>query len=289
MTYINNLKRMSETYGSQLAKWCHPVYTYFDVRQVCVARVCDDGQLTAINTSNDLWNYYLDNQCYLSDPLLKSPKFIMNGSFAWSSYREPEYSNKALKDFADLFDIHQGITFIIKDEQGYFSVAFGSDDKNKYFISKMQQNNEIVFEFVKKLREHCTPIINEILPNAVNMTKLVESKFLIPNEQALLMKDKWGFLKLSNQINNEDVFLLEVTLSLRQKQCANLYLSGYTTKEVADILGIKYTTALDYYASLKRKLRIRYKKDLFHLLKKLQWLGVLEISDYYKVNNQEIN
>lgn len=59
---------------------------------------------------------------------------------------------------------------------------------------------------------------------------------------------------------------IDKKLSMREKQCLELYLSGSSTNETAVILGLSHRTIEDYINNIKKKFHCRRKRDLLKLL-----------------------
>lgn len=276
---IETLLQMNEKYGKYLEKISRTTFEYFGATQLCFSKVGFDGLFYGLNTHHKLWEYYLTQACYKSDPLVKHPNFIREGAYIWPAYPNDDYQRHALEPFSHRFNIGQGITFVVKNCDGYTGFAFGGPKENTDMINKLLKETQLVKRFMLYVEESLKNEIEVLKANRVNLGVLRGKTFYeIPKQNELERKSRIHYLKTIQALNNEDDWLTEVILPIRLSLYVSSKLQKMQYPEIMDKLGICRKTLAEEIKKLKNMLRIKLGKssqaELMQRLEKLDLIGI---------------
>ena len=121
---------------------CRPLNDLFDVTYV--QWIENQGEQCKILTTHPkLWEHYLENKYYLTDPHLVSPSQMSNGSAFWSSYPSPVFLGSYVHDASEYFNVDFGVTFVMKtDPSTYQAFCLASYPANIQFKNMLLNASE---------------------------------------------------------------------------------------------------------------------------------------------------
>jgi len=277
MDNFQSLLAMSETYGKHLKKVSQPFLDAFGASQLCLDRTYKNGNYWALNTDNELWQYYLGNGGLLMDPNVKSPIALNDGIFIWNVCATGDYA-EILKAFNQIFGLKQGISIVkLLSDKSNIGVSFGCKTTELEFIPRLLRESHLVRNFLNYLQKELADIIRELEKNSFKLLQYKKEDWHANHEKSLKLSSyqRESLLLLMGNISKNDLKMKELTLTQRQSQCAALYLRGLSVKNIANRMGISYDVVKEYFQLIKKKLQVNNKSELLQKLKILKELELL--------------
>jgi len=102
-----------------------------------------------------------------------------------------------------------------------------------------------------------------------NQPELNNEKDFIESNKLEIFSKKIGFL------TPQESFLTQIKLSSKEEKCLLLCMLGYTAKEISNTMYKSVRTIEDYTQSIKNKLRVKTRKEMFQRAQKLKLLGII--------------
>lgn len=85
-----------------------------------------------------------------------------------------------------------------------------------------------------------------------------------PLAESLALLSSLGMMNTSRK-KEQTTQTLPATLTKRECECLELILKGYTSKQIAQVLGISYRTVEEYIGNIKQKMGVKTKAELLNL------------------------
>ncbi|KTC68041.1 Response regulator containing a CheY-like receiver domain and an HTH DNA-binding domain protein [Legionella birminghamensis] len=244
----------------------HPVF----LETERLKKLCEPLQHLNISTFSHIRNYNNSNFSLLCN----HPEFVLN-------YAEKEYYNAdpCVQIKSEAIDFGEYIVWDMLDCRG-LTAAMLKDSaefnfKHVFTLVRQTADHADYFHFGTHLAS--IEVYQTYINNLDLLERFIEYFQMKVNEDeclALAYKNRLGFEKKDNLISlsktsiptcNRTLFLeslLQTPLSLREIECAQLLMTGRTTKEIAKALKLSPRTIEDKVESLKYKYRARNKQEL---------------------------
>ncbi len=267
-------------YHGKVEELLEPMDQYFGINDLVYIEVSNDDRLVNLTSNRDWLEHCVEKKYFLDDPQMVTPNNMGTGYAMWSvdwepHYKDEGYENTLLKDCVD-FGIGKGITYINRNLDGYKVYIFSAPKENMELHTKLYSNIALVKKFVTYFDNEIKPVREELFDSRIDLAALrgdtyYSKKGLIasqPNDKILQCK----FLRQLGILDDE---LDNIRLTNREIQCINLYLDGNSAQRTAEILSISRRTVESHMDSIKTKLKINYKRDLFEKVKVLKELELI--------------
>lgn len=257
-----------------------PLDQYFGINNLTYIEVTNNNRLINLCSNRDWLEHCVANELYADDPQMVTPDNIGHGYAMWSCdweshYKDEAYENGLMQETRK-FDMYKGITYIQKNKNGYRVYILCSSEKNHALHTNLYSNMTLVKKFINYFDQELNPMRKELSDNMIDLAKLRgPSYFSQPGLIAPQKLDKQKQYKFLQQIGLLDNSLDKVNLTTREIQCINLYLEGNSAQSTADKLSISRRTVESHMDSIKVKLKLDLKRDLFDKFKVLKELEII--------------
>lgn len=270
MSYLSATEQLS----NDLASICKPLQNYSGFNHFCYTHVDNSGKTFIISTNNALMEYLDDIQSYKDDPHLINPSNMLSGFATWDTNQGATFS-AILAEYKNRFDVSHGISYIEKGSDGH--TIFGLAASHDHCPNDMLNDLGYIKKFFNYLKQEASPILQIAREeHAIDLAALKKDFHtqpgIIPNNK----KKKDALVQMLMHIGLVDPRLANITLTPQERRCVKLCIQGKTAKQVGHELNLSYRTVESYLETVKEKLGIYYKRELFDLKDSLLELGMLD-------------
>ena len=225
-------------------------------------RVYKKGYASWLTSNPDQDRFLLESGALNDDPLLDTPEALKEGHYLWFNDREFPGCETFYKDRTRLFQMDHGLV-VVKHNNDYLETCCFSGLLSKKPLYNLFMNERGLFS---TFMEH--------LPS------LLDRSLLKHLEQGITLSEiKSAFGKSSAKLDRSEIVkacgrkeLLK--LSKREKECLLLLKEGNTFESTGEHLEISSRTVEQYINSVKNKLGVQARTELFHIADKLVHLGL---------------
>lgn len=257
-------KHPSLLHAQEIAEICSPLrklnITYFGHVKI------DAGKKFAALGNNPLFTeHYLKNKYYMTDiHMVDEKKF--GKFFVWDGIQFTGQSAQMCHEAAEYFDIHNPFTIIQRNSNGsidYYHFANNSSRKqiNQAYLANLDLLNLFILYYKEQIRQ------SKALMKAYDFTIDVKHAPTVEFEDSSLTYDRSQFMQQID--NNMRLEIGGVMLSKRQSQLLQFFMAGKTIKEIAKILNLSPRTVGHYFETVKHKLDVTTRSELFTKAKKI--------------------
>lgn len=231
--------------------------TYFNY-----IKIYKDDCSRELLTNNPEWiDHFYKNALFNTIGAVDIEHRFPKGYFLWS---ELDYKDPIYLQGRDFFNIDNGITFIMKREKVTHLYIFASYKENKNINTFYLYNIDLLQRFIHYFNDSAEFLIKEVEKHPIFLpTREIKKCAAGNNKITEFSKIKDKFL-CSTNINR--YFLKNVSeklyLTKKQAECARLYVKGFTSKDIANEMGISHRTVEVYLLTIKNKLQKEFKKHL---------------------------
>lgn len=257
--------RKHHNFNDGLRSLTGPIVEAFNLAQFCYFSVDSNGNTAALSTYPDWMEYYINEELFVFNPFLKSPKLIPEGVYLARGINDSAYLHS--RKHAESFGIQDSLVITLKLQNKLVGFSFGlkSDIHQHPFIIKEIPLLRNYGEFFLK---EASRTIRELESEPIN---------ILPFNGVAFERSHVNF-GLSNHKNDKLLRLMGVaksSLSSREKECLRFYLKGETASSIAKNLGLSRRTVESYLGNIKIKLNSHNKTDLLKHAKQLLDCGLL--------------
>lgn len=233
---------------------CDPVLNPLGITYFNYIKIYNKDGSRELLTNNAEWiEHFYQHALYASAGAVDIEHLLPKGYFLWSELNgdDPVYLRGR-----DLFNIDNGITFVIKREDVTFLYIFASS-RDRYAINNFYLSHiDLLQHFVHYFNDQA----HELL------TSLKKNRIFLPQSQ-IIDKGRVNNIQLT-EYTREDFFrntqvkryfLInesdEVYLTPKQVEYASYLIKGLTAKQIAKEMAISHRTAEGYLSEIKHKLQ----------------------------------
>ena len=280
MSLRNEIFAGANKYYKKMNNIILPMNQFFGIVDLVYIEVSNDNSLINLTTNINWIEHCVEKEYFLDDPQMVSPNNIGNGYAMWSVDWEPHYKSEAyengmLKDASE-YGIGKGVTYINKNKNGYKAYVFSGPKNNIDLHTKLYSNMPLIKKFVTFFDEEIKDIRKKMMDSRVNLVKLKGDAYF--QQQGLIIpqeNDKLHQCNFLHQLGILDSSISDVNLTKRELQCINLYLEGNSAQKTSVILSISRRTVESHIDSIKNKLQLNYKRELFDKIRVLKELEII--------------
>lgn len=280
------------TCSQDILQICEKILSFFQFSHFSYHRIYLDGSRIILSTAGDLiYDLYIKKQYFfrervqddieLIDLLPNRPiQFGFFGEFVRKIPEEykkiREICQKQIEYESDRFDAFDRFSVCKKyknySESFIFHIKKGSDLNNLY-INNFDIIDHFCFFFIEKAKKLIIESErNRVLKAWRNPEKI---NFIL---QEIDMKYPIKDMPINRYYlpgrSSYDIYLTE-----KEMICAELLMTGNTTKDIAKIMNISSRTAESYFQNIKNKLNCHYRSDLIKIIIKIKNFKICRYSD----------
>ncbi len=239
-----------------------------DVTTFAYVRVYHDERVSWVTSDADHDRLLIDSGFLENDPLVNTAQLLKEGRYLWFHNREFPGCEDFYRYRSRIFGLDHGLVIVNHHkkylETGVFSGLLSKKPLYNLFMNEMGLFRTFLEEFKSRLNKTLNSILEEGI--MINHIKAPVSQHtfdyveILPEKRlSLIASSKWSkFLKLSN----------------REKECLVLVSQHLTYQEMGDFLGLSARTIEHYLDSVKNKLEIHSRAELYVAAQKMIELGL---------------
>lgn len=244
-------------YSAELQQLCEPLHR-INITAFSHLRVFDDHQLTVLCNKPDFFLNYLEKKYHTADPCVEvqSETTDIGEYIVWDTLPCRGKTHEMLLDSAQ-FNFKHVFTLIKKQRNYTDFYHFGTHDTNLLIYQTYINNLNVLEQFIKYFNVNVEGA--SYLSNAYKIILNQRSTYAHDNfvSQDMLCKDKTKEQTILELINPEANLF-----TAKELTCIDLFLQGYSNKELAVILNLSSRTIEDKIDRLKIKMRAKSRVDL---------------------------
>lgn len=218
---------------AEMNELCLPLFRVIGANYFDYNRVYNDNSFLTLTSDASWLEHFFKRKYKLCTALKRS------GAHLWEAY----YYQSPTLDAKVNFNHDHGITIINKQDNyvEYVDIAAPTSHRE---ITSFYLNN---FDYIENF-------ISEFMDKSANLIAIAEKSLIqLPNVLCCPKDDK------------SNLWIQDILISNREKQCLELYLTGNTAKETAKILQLSHRTVEEYINNLKNKLGCLNKRELLKI------------------------
>lgn len=220
-------------------------------------RIYDKGSIGWVTSNSDHDRFVFEAGLPKYDPLIHKAKSIKKGQYLYFHDCEFEGSKSFYEERLKRFHVDHGMV-VVNSQSDYIEVGCFSGCLSHRPLYNIFMNEKAIFqEFMKCFKQRLTPRLLYLLEDGVKLTDFEapasQNDFL---NMALSKEIKTSIIASSH----EKRFL---TLSNREKDCLSLLREGFTYSQIGSHLDLSERTVEHYLESVKNKLNVETRQELF--------------------------
>lgn len=278
MSDFHKLARYSNRHQQKFQKICQPLFDTFKINYFFHQSVTDSGDYIGLGTQPDFVHFYFEERLHECNPFITQSENVKSGIYLFDTVQNNDFKD-SMRVIEEKYNLKQSI--VIVEREGSRCHQYGFAVPSKQCDIKMLVLNELPLfkQFIKFFNEEADSILKEMQHDSVSLPKNLKTSYkrkyvfesnIIPEVQL----DRLEKLMFLSKMKMPRSILRQPKLSKREKECLNLYLSGFTAKEIGEELQISYRTVEFYMGNIRNKLSCHKKSDLFALLYSVRELGL---------------
>lgn len=254
MNGINLEKHYALTSSKFVQEICNPLLASVGITHFNYIKIYNKDCSRELLTNNPDWiEHFYKNALYTSIAAVYIEHLIPKGYFLWS---EMDTKDPIYLQGRDIFNIDNGISFVIKRDDVTYLYIFGSS-REKYEINNFYVANiDIMQRFIHYFTDKGQDIINESKKHRIYLP--TQQKIDMNRVNDIVVSDKLRTQFLENLKINRYYLLNEsddLYLTRRQADIARLFTKGLTSKKIAQVIGISHRTIEGYLLDIKHKVQ----------------------------------
>lgn len=253
---------------------CDPVLNPIGITYFNYVKIYHNDCSRELLTNNSDWiEHFYKNALYNTVGAIDVEHLLPKGYFLWS---EMDKKSPVYLQGRDFFNIDHGITFVIKRTDATYLYIFGANRNNHDINNFYAGNIDLLQRFIHFFTDQAQDLLKTSKKN----------KIYLPSPQKINI-ERVNNIVLSNQVRKKFIestkisryFILnesdDLYLTQRQAECAKLFISGFTAKQISKIIGISHRTIEGYLLGIKQKIQVERGRTL----NKEQLIQVLKSSN----------
>lgn len=233
-------------------------------------RIYHNGCINWLTSNPDQDRFLIESGALNDDPLINTSEKLKEGHFLWFNDRQFPGSDSFYRDRAKLFQMDHGMV-VVKHQKNYletccFSGLLTQLPLYNLFMNKQALFNAFMEHFIGQLDRH----LLSLLDNGITIDEIKTSL------------EKASIKRLPDFSTSSPSLLAAcgcsnlMHLSRREKECLILLKQGYSYQAIGDFLKLSHRTVEHYLESVKNKLGLETRSELYFAADKIYQLGLLK-------------
>lgn len=258
----------------QIVEICAPL-NKLDITYFCHVNINEEGHFSGISNNPEFADHYIKNKYYNADIHLASNE--LGGYVLWDTLPKCGETQRMDKE-AEGFGVKHTFTIVKEHEKTkdyfHFATHLDQDWYNQVYLSNLDLLGNFADYFKEKIKQ------SKMLAIAYDYTfapSKEEAKFCLKGlDEFLKMSEKSievknsldeNFHQIKNIIPAHAAIMHRqsgkvLRLAPQQMRCLTLLLSGKTSKEIGQVLGISYRSVEHYIQRIRRILGCKNSKEV---------------------------
>lgn len=254
MNGISLEKHFALTSSKLVQEICNPLLNSIGITYFNYIKIYNHDSSRELLTNNPDWiAHFYKNALYSSVGAIDIEHLLPKGYFLWS---EMDTKDPIYLQGRDLFNIDNGISFVIKRDDVTYLYIFGSSREKHEINSFYTANIDILQRFIHYFTDVAQDIINESKNHRIFLpAQPIIDTNRVSNITASdnLRKQFFENTKISRYylLNESD----QLYLTSKQAECARLFTNGLSSKKIGTKIGISYRTVEGYLLDIRQKVQ----------------------------------
>lgn len=220
-------------------------FTYFSINEA--------GDFKTLGCYAEQLEFYYEQELYLSNPYLVSPKLLRSGNvFTKSSYNLDYLDTISLSELK--YKIYNPFLIIEKSGDLLEGYHFSTTNPAPTYVDYLQNIN-LLKKFTRHFYRETKHLIGKIGAEKYNLVRTKEKRFFERQPNLPLAASDEKVLQFLEAIS---------PLSERERQCLDLFQMGHSAQSTAAVLNLSPRTVEHYFEKIKLKLGCHSKWDLLN-------------------------
>lgn len=224
-------------------------------------RVYNNETVSWVTTNPDQDRFLVESDALNTHPLVDSRNVLKEGAYLdLNTHQFPGYE-KFYRERAKRFQMDHGMV-LVRHQEDYLETCCFSGLSTKRQLYQLFMNEQALFKtFMEHFTKHLDRRLLDVLVQGITLADL---------------KDEYGILESSLVLSSDREALVEacgwknlLRLSKREKECLVLLRDGHTYQTIGFHLGLSERTVEHYLDSVKNKLGLESRTELFLVADKL--------------------
>ncbi len=266
MSVTNTLKQFRsdlERCGGKVHQLSKDFTGLLGISAFVYGRTHSNGRTSWVSSKPEHDLFLLESQVLRDEPLfLNTQEALPEGSYLWFSDREFPGSDTFNEERARRFGLDHGMA-MVRHRKEYLEICFFSGLLSKQPLYNLFLNEKALFAaFMEHFTKQLDRRLLEVLEGGMSIADLKNchqqpKNIPLPNRKALVAA--CGMQKL-------------LELSTRERECLLLFREGYTYEGIGKKLYLSARTVEHYIESIKNKLTLETRPELYVVADKLKLL-----------------
>lgn len=227
-------------------------------------KIYNDGSRELLTNNADWIDFFYQNGLYKTAAVVNIEHLLPKGYFLWS---ELESGDPAYTYGRDFYNIDNGISFVEKTKEATILYIFASTRSNYAINNFYLRNIDLFRRFILYFNDKADKLIKKAHNNKIVLPDKQIIKHSHADKDILGYGERNSFIKSTlikkfTIINKGEM----IQLSRREAECAAFMVSGYTSKEIARVLGVSFRTIEKFHLKVKEKIAYKTKQELENVL-----------------------
>ena len=260
MQGLNLEKHFSLKATNKVRAICNPVLHKIGITYFNYIKIYNNDCSRELLTNNAEWiDHFYKNALYNSVGAVDVEHLLPKGYFLWSelNVKDPIYLQGR-----DIFNIDNGITFVIKREDVTLLYIFGADRKNHAINNFYASNIDLLQRFIHYFTDQGQLLLKDAAKNRI----------YLPNQQDV-NPDRADNIIITDQMRSDFLsatlvkryYVLnesdDLYLTQKESEVSSLFIKGFTAKQIAIQLGLSPRTVEGWLSSLNKNQTTRQSKS----------------------------
>lgn len=251
----NNLNELIKKYtikhDRSIKKICAPLKDCLGISIFTYYFIEEDGHFGILSNYPEQIEFFYSQKLYLTNPYLKHPHLFRSGHTYDQSISDPKLD--IFQQKYQIFNLFLSLQRNINCVEGFLFGNKTQDSKNNInYLNKL----DLLNKFSNYFKREAKSLIEQMKKDSYNLKEAKGQSFLKEDCTIPLSSNDPQTLKFLKNIS---------PLSIRERECLELYKLGHSAQTTGAILGLSQRTVEHYFESIKRKLGCISKRELFEL------------------------
>jgi len=257
----NHFSLSSSNLVSQI---CSPSLSTIGITYFNYIKIYKDGSRELLTNNSEWIEYFYQKELYKTAGIVDIEYLLPKGYFLWSELKtyDPAYSQGR-----EIFNIDNGVSFVIKKKDETILFIFGSTKENHSINNFYVKNIDLFKRFILYFNDKGSQLLKEASQNKIYLPQKQEINNITIRANHISEQKRLDFL---DQTEIERYFILDqennLYLTKREAECIAYMINGATAKKTARMLDISFRTVQSHIYQVKEKLQCANKDELEKIL-----------------------
>lgn len=225
-------------------------------------RVYNDGRTGWVTSSGDQDRMLLESECIKEEPFLNTQEGLKAGRYIWFNDREFPGCEAFYRERRTKYQMDHGL-ILVNHRKDYLETCCFSGSLERQPLQNLFLNETgLFYAFMEHFKKMLTPKLRRLIDEGLQIDDLKRNY-----GKALCLEEREALVKLCGHSR----LLL---LTRREKDCLRWLRKGYTYEMIGEALGLTERTVEHYLDSVKNKLSLETRSELFEIA---EWLEQLKV------------